>query len=40
MRSPVVEARIADERSFTEDVELRSLVPGLVDLDEERPSGR
>ncbi len=34
VRRPVVEARVADERAFPEDVELRPLVPGLVDLDE------
>ena len=33
----MVEARIADERPFAEDVELRPLVSGLVDLDEDPP---
>jgi hypothetical protein len=33
----VIEARIADESALAEDVELRPLVAGFVDLDEDPP---
>ncbi len=39
VRRPVVEAWVTDERPFTEDMELRALVPGLVDLQQD-PSVR
>ena len=33
----MVEARVADQRTLAEDVQLRPLVPGLVDLHEHTP---